>query len=155
MLESLAKLSNILAKMYEITFYHQSLVRHVQRSGNNLFECEKVFQIIHIVLPTEQSILLKFKINLYDFKRVNEWLLERHLENTRQGLLLLKMFYITIGYKNKANIKVSASNKNIKMHQLFSEQRIFGVHVTIVQRKICVDLKRTCFWVTWRLDLWK
>ena len=56
MLESLAKLSNILAKMYEITFYHQSLVRHVQRSGNNLFECEKVFQIIHIVLPTEQSI---------------------------------------------------------------------------------------------------
>ena len=56
MLASLAKLSNILAKMYEITFYHQSLVRHVQRSGNNLFECKKVFQIIHVVLPTEQSI---------------------------------------------------------------------------------------------------
>ena len=56
MLESLAKLSNILAKMYEITFYHQPLARYVQRSGNNLFECEKVFQIIHIVLPTEQSI---------------------------------------------------------------------------------------------------
>ena len=56
MLPSLAKHSNILAKMYEITFYHQPLVRHVQRSGNNLFECEKVFQTIHIVPPTEQSI---------------------------------------------------------------------------------------------------
>ena len=56
-----------------------------------------------------------------------------------------KMFYITIGYKNKVNITVAASNKNIKMHQLFSEQRIFGVHVTIVQRKIYVDLTRTCF----------
>ena len=56
MLPSLAKHSNILANMYEITFYHQPLVRHVQRSGNNLFECEKVFQTIHIVLPTEQSI---------------------------------------------------------------------------------------------------
>ena len=56
MLPSFAKHSNILAKMYEITFYHQPLVRHVQRSGNNLFECEKVFQTIHIVLPTEQSI---------------------------------------------------------------------------------------------------
>ena len=56
MLPSLAKHSNILAKMYEITFYHQPLVRHVQRSGNNLFKCEKVFQTIHIVLPTEQSI---------------------------------------------------------------------------------------------------
>ena len=42
--------------MYEITFYHQPLARYGQRSGNNLFECEKVFQIIHIVLPTEQSI---------------------------------------------------------------------------------------------------
>ena len=54
MLESLAKLSDILAKMYEIIFYHP-LARYVQRSGNNLFECEKVFQKIHIVLPTEQS----------------------------------------------------------------------------------------------------
>ena len=56
MLESLAKVSNILAKMYEITFYHQPLARYVRRSGNNLFECEKVLQIIHIVLPTEQNI---------------------------------------------------------------------------------------------------
>ena len=56
MLESLAKLSNILAKMYEITFYHQPLARYVLRSGNNLIECEKVLQIIHIVLPNEQNI---------------------------------------------------------------------------------------------------
>ena len=49
MLESLAKLSNILAKMYEITFYHQPIFIY-------LFEREKAFLIIHIVLPTEQSI---------------------------------------------------------------------------------------------------
>ena len=55
------------------------------------------------------------------------------------------MFHIAIGYKNKANMKVAASNINIKMHQLFSEQRILGVHVTIAQRKISVDLARTCF----------
>ena len=56
MLESLGKLSNILAKMYEITFYHQPLAGYVQQSGNNLFECKKVFQIIYIVLPNEQRI---------------------------------------------------------------------------------------------------
>ena len=55
------------------------------------------------------------------------------------------MFYIAIGYKNKANMKVAVSNINIKMHQLFSEQRIFCVLVTTVQRKIFVDLMQTCF----------
>ena len=42
MLGSLAKLCNIFAKMYEITFYHQLLARYVQQSGNNLFERESV-----------------------------------------------------------------------------------------------------------------
>ena len=55
------------------------------------------------------------------------------------------MFYIAIRYKNKANMKVAASNININIHQLFSEQRILGVSVTVVQRKISVDLIRTCF----------
>ena len=32
------------------------------------------------------------------------------------------MFYTAIGYKNKENMKVSASNININIHQLFSEQ---------------------------------
>ena len=31
------------------------------------------------------------------------------------------MFYIAIGYKHKANMKVAASNINIKIHQLFSK----------------------------------
>ena len=69
MLESLAKLSNILAKMYEIIFYHQPLGRYVQRSRNNLFECEKVLQIIHIVLPTEQRI--KFSIFIFQIFCLN------------------------------------------------------------------------------------
>ena len=55
------------------------------------------------------------------------------------------MFYIAIGYKNKANVKVAASNINIKIRQIFFEQRILGVCMTIVWRKISVDLTRTCF----------
>ena len=55
------------------------------------------------------------------------------------------MFYIAICYKNKANMKVAVSNINIKIHQLFSDQRILGVRVTIAQRKISVDLTRICF----------
>ena len=57
----------------------------------------------------------------------------------------VNMFYIAIGYKNKADMKEAASNINSKIHQLFSEQRILGVCVTVVQRKISVDLTRTCF----------
>ena len=57
----------------------------------------------------------------------------------------VNMFYIAIGYKNKANMKEAASKINIKIHQLFSEQRILGVHVTVVQRKISLDLTQTCF----------
>ena len=63
----IVEISNILDKMYEITFYHQPLARYVQRSGNNLFEREKVFQIIHIVLPTEQSI----KFTTFNFQISN------------------------------------------------------------------------------------
>ena len=44
-----------------------------------------------------------------------------------------------------ANMKVADSNINIKIHQQFSEQRILGVRVTIAQRKISMDLTRTCF----------
>ena len=59
-----------------------------------------------------------------------------------------KMFYtvyIAIDYKNKTYLEVAASNININIHQLFSEQRILGVRMTIVQRKILGDLTRTCF----------
>ena len=55
------------------------------------------------------------------------------------------MFHIAIGYKNKANMKVAASNINIKIRQLFSEQRILDVCMTIVQLKISVDWTRTYF----------
>ena len=37
------------------------------------------------------------------------------------------MFYIAIDYWNKTAIKVSTSNINIKMHELFSKQRIIDV----------------------------
>ena len=45
------------------------------------------------------------------------------------------MFYITIDYENEPNMEVAASNVNIKIHQLFSKQRILGVRVTIAQGK--------------------
>ena len=43
------------------------------------------------------------------------------------------MFYITIYYKNKTNMKVAATNTNIEGHQLFSKRRILGGGFTIVQ----------------------
>ena len=45
------------------------------------------------------------------------------------------MFYFAINYENEPNMKVAASNVNIKIHQLFFKKRILGVHVTIAQRK--------------------
>ena len=54
------------------------------------------------------------------------------------------MFYVAIAYKNK-NMKVVASNINIKTRQLFSKQRILSACVTTAQRNISGDLKRTCF----------
>ena len=53
------------------------------------------------------------------------------------------MFYIAIDYENEPNMKVAASNVNIKIHQLFFKQRIFGVRVTIAQRKTSGGLTRT------------
>ena len=53
------------------------------------------------------------------------------------------MFYIAIDFKNKQNMKVAASNINIKIHQPFSKQRILGVRVTNVQRKTSGDLTQT------------
>ena len=45
------------------------------------------------------------------------------------------MFYIAINYENELNMKVAASSVNIKIHQLFSKQRILGVRETIAQQK--------------------
>ena len=53
------------------------------------------------------------------------------------------IFHIAI--EHKTNINAAASNINIKIHQLFSEQRILAVFVIIVQRKTSVDLTRNCF----------
>ena len=41
------------------------------------------------------------------------------------------MFYFAIDYENELNMKVGASNVNIKIHQLFFKHRIFGVRVTL------------------------
>ena len=41
-------------------------------------------------------------------------------------------------------MKVAVSNVNIKIHQLFSKQRILGVRLTIAHRKTSGDLTLTC-----------
>ena len=46
---------------------------------------------------------------------------------------LASMFCMAIDYENKLNMKVAASNINIKIHQLFPEQRTFGVLVTTAE----------------------
>ena len=53
------------------------------------------------------------------------------------------MFYFAIDYENQPNMKVAASNVNIEIHQLFFNQRILGVPVTIAQRKTLEGLART------------
>ena len=53
------------------------------------------------------------------------------------------MFYFAIGYENEPNMKVAASNVNIKIHQLFFKQQILGVRVTIAERKTSGALTRT------------
>ena len=53
------------------------------------------------------------------------------------------MFYFAIYYENEPNMKVAASNVNIKMHQLFFEQWGFGVRVTIALCKTSGGLTRT------------
>ena len=45
------------------------------------------------------------------------------------------MFHFAIDYENEPNMKVAASNVNIKIHQLLFKQQVLGVRVTIAQRK--------------------
>ena len=45
------------------------------------------------------------------------------------------IFYFATDYENEPNMKVAASNINIKIHQLFFKQRILGIRVTIAQWK--------------------
>ena len=54
------------------------------------------------------------------------------------------MLHIAIDYKIKTNVKVAASNKTIKITQLFSKQW-----------KNSGDLTGTCSWITYRLYVWK
>ena len=58
--------------------------------------------------------------------------LREHLKMATSAII----FYIAIDDKNKTNMKVAVINISIKIHQLFSKQRIIGVRVIIVQWKI-------------------
>ena len=65
--------------------------------------------------------------------------LAEHLTMTASA----RMFISQLTTKNEPIMKVAASNVNIKIHQLFSKQRILGVCVTIAQRKTPGGLTRT------------
>ena len=53
------------------------------------------------------------------------------------------MFYIALNYENELNMKVAGSNVNIKIHQLFSKQRIVGVCGTVAQWETLGGLTQT------------
>ena len=63
--------------------------------------------------------------------------LAEHLTMTASA----NMFYFD--YENEPNMKVAASNVNIKINQLFFKQRILSVHVVITQWKTSGGLTRT------------
>ena len=50
------------------------------------------------------------------------------------------VFYFAIDSENEPNMKVTASNVNIKIQQLFFKKRILGVRLTIAQRKTLGEL---------------
>ena len=60
-----------------------------------------------------------------------------------EHLTMAAMFYFAIDYENELNMKVAASNVNIKIHQLFFIQRIFGFRVTIALWKTSGGLTQT------------
>ena len=131
---------------------------YVRQSGNNLLEHEKVFQIIGIVLTTEQSVkLFKFISQGFclNFKSTFTFLKQfmndfgMIYENTLRRLFRLICFISRLTIKIN-HMKVAARNINIQTHQLFSKQRIYDVSVTIVQRKMSGDLTRTRFRLTCR-----
>ena len=81
---------------------------------------KKIFQIIAIVKAKNKILPPIYFLNqLQGFLR-SLWMtfgttLGEHLTMTASA----NMFYIAIHNKNKANVKLAASNRNIKRHQLF------------------------------------
>ena len=59
-----------------------------------------------------------------------EMILAEHLTMAASA----NMFYFAIDYENKPNVKVAASNVNIKINQQFFKQLVVGVCVTTTQR---------------------
>ena len=101
---------------------------YVQQSrNNNWFRHEKVFQIISIVLPTEQSIkafaiifqgfLLNFKSTFKIFKKFMNVFCNDFRRTSHDECFYQYVYIIAIYHKNKRNLKVVACNINIRIHQ--------------------------------------
>ena len=119
----------------------------------NVKRCFK-YEIIHIALLTEQRIkFLTFTFQRFCLNFKSTFTILKELMNdfgTTSGeqrtiAASANMSYAGNYYKSKTNIKVTASNINIKIQQLFSKKQILSVCVTMVQWKISMDLTRTCF----------
>ena len=112
-----------------LTFISSFYREYVRRSGNNLFEHEKVFQTIGIVLTTEQSIKSFTFISqafCFNFKSTFTIFYKFMTFGTILGEYLMmaasaNVLYIVIDYKKIPYMKVAAGNINIRMHQLFSK----------------------------------
>ena len=136
--------------MYDINFYQQLLARVCSTKWKQFFKQEKVFQVSGVILATEQSIksfsfiFLGFYLYIKSTFTIQKFMNDfwNDFSRTPRHGTSASMFYIVIDYENEPNMKVAASNANIKIH-LFSKQPILGVRMTIAQRKTSGGLTRT------------
>ena len=148
--------------MYDISFHWQFLARVCSIKQEFVWKRKGIpnrrcypgnwakYKILHIYFS---RLLLNFKSTFKIKKFMNDFW--NDFRRTPPMAASTSMFYFAIDYKNEPNMKVAASNVNIKVHQLFSRQRILGVRVIIVHRKTSGNFARTCSWITCRTDLWK
>ena len=125
--------------MYDINLYQQHLARVSSTKWKQFVLTRKGLPNNCVILATEQSI--KPHLFFWAFAYILNQLLDllEHLTMTASAT----MIYIAIDYENELNMKVAASNVNIKIHQLFSKQRILGVRETIAQQKTSGGLTQT------------
>ena len=102
--------------MYDINFYQQLLAKVCSTKWKQFVSTRKYLPNKRVILATEQSI----KSISFTFAYILNQLLDlvEHLTMAASA----SMFYIAIDYENELNMKVAASNVNIKIHQLFSKQ---------------------------------
>ena len=131
--------------MYAINIYQQLLARLYSskweqlvwtwKDISNNFKSSKLSQVLnssHLFFKAFAWILNQY----LRYFTIRLWMtfgatLEKYLLMAASA----NIFYVAIDYENKTCMEVVANNINIKIHQLFSKQRILRVCVTIYSGK--------------------